>query len=249
MVDYVLADTGPSCVNVGGIREASSSEETVVGNVKQLNGGKEVIYAKIGGTFTGTLTVGKTCYAPIQVANHGRNAVAVTASIGERIVIISLGATSAAENYYKNGTMLVECGAGTGYSYMIEGHPAFAASSTAAIVTLKDGIEVALTTASLVTLYANRAMNVVPNSSAAITGPAIGVLLISAAVSDYVYLGKRGEWPAKIEGTWIAGDDLKPGSADGTLAPWTTADTTSTIIGKARGTGSTTGFALCDFQL
>lgn len=248
MVDYVRADSGPSNVNVGGIREASSSEETIVGSVKELNGGKEVIYAKIGPTFTGALTVGKVCYAPVLVSGHGRQAVAVTASIGERTVILSL-TTSAAENDYKNGTMVVESGTGTGYSYMIEGHPAFAASSTAAIVTLKDGIEVALNTASLVTLYANRAMNVVPNTSAAVTGPAIGVLLISAAVSNYVYLGKKGEWPARIEGAWVVGQDLVKGSADGSLAPWTTAATTSILIGKARGSGSTTGFALCDFNL
>jgi hypothetical protein len=74
-------------------------------------------------------------------------------------------------------------------------------------------------------------------------------LLISASVDDYVYLGKRGEWPAKIEGAWVVGQDLVMGSGDGTLAPWTTAATTSILIGKARGSGSTTGFALCDFQL
>ena len=249
MVDYVRADSGPSNVNIGGIREASSSEETVVGSVKPLNFGKEVIYVKIGTGFTGNLTVGKTLYAPVLIANHGRQAVAVTASIGETKLILSLGATSAAENYYKNGTLLVECGAGTGYSYMIEGHPAWAATNTAAGITLKDGIEIALTTASLVTLYANRCMNVLPNNSAAVTGPAIGVLLISAAASNFVYLGKKGEWPAKIEGTWVVGQDLVTGSAPGTLAPWTTAATTSILIGKARGSGSTTGFALCDFDL
>ena len=247
MVDYVRADSGPSNVNIQGIREASTAENTVVGSVKVLNGGKEVIYAKIGPTFTGTLTIGKTCYAPILVAGHGRKAVAVTASIGAREVILSL-TTSAAENDYKNGTMVVECGAGTGYSYMIEGHPAFAASSTAAKVTLKDGIEVALTTASLVTLYANRAIDVLPNNSAAVTGPAIGVLLISAAVGNYVYLGKKGEWPARIEGAWVVGAPLITGSAEGSLIPFT-AGSTLPIVGAARGSGSTTGFALCDFDL
>lgn len=251
MTDFVLTENGPSKISTRGIREATTAASTIVGSVKELAFGKEVIYAKLSTTTetAGGYTVGKVCYSPILVANHGRAAVAITASIGAREVILSLGATSAAMNEYEDGTLVVECGTGTGYSYMIAGHAAWATTNTAAKVILKDGLEVALNTASLCTLMKNRCVGVKPNNSAAVTGPAIGVLLISAASGSYVYLGKKGEWPAQVEGTWIVGNDLERGSAAGSVAPWLTAATTKCLLGKARMSASTDGFGMCDFNL
>jgi len=252
MTDFVLTEGGPSKISVQGIREAKTAASTIVGTVKQLAFGKEVIYARLSTateTSVGGYSAGKVCYAPILVANHGRAAVAITASIGAKEVILSLGATSASQNEYEDGTLLVECGTGTGYSYMIAGHPAWAATNTAAKVILKDGLEVALNTASLCTLMKNRCVGVRPNNSAVVTGPATGVLLISAAAGSYVYLGKKGEWPAQVEGTWIVGNDLERGSAAGSVAPWLTAATTKCLLGKARMTASTDGFSICDFNL
>lgn len=247
MVDYVHAESGPSCVNVQGIREAETAASTVVGSVKQLAYGKEVIYARITtAAISEDVTVGMVLYPEVLVANHGRQAVAVTASIGAKELILSIGGTAAAENLYQNGTLLVECGTGTGYSYMIEGHPAWTATSSAALVVLKDGLEVAANTATLVTLYKNKAMGVTVNNSAAYTGPPIGVTLISAAEGNYVYLGKKGEWPAVIEGTIVTGRPVTSGSAMGTVSPFTAG---GTHLGHARSTGSTTGFCIIDFNL
>lgn len=246
MSDRVLTEGGPSKISVQGIREAKTAATTIVGSVKELAFGKEVIYAKIGGS---AVSAGSVVQGIAAVANHNGRPVAVTASIGAKLVILSLGGTSAEANLYEDGLLLVTCGAGTGYSYMISGHPAWASSDSAAEVILKDGLELALTTASICILLKNKCLGVSIAISAVMTGPWVGVVLISAAASSYVYLGKRGEWPAKAEGTWIVGQTLTYGSANGTVAPFGTASVTNVVLGVARSTPSTSGWGICDFQL
>lgn len=244
MSDYVLTEGGQSKVSVQGIREAVTAATTIVGTTKPLAYDKEVIYAKIGTA----VAVGQLCQAPAAVANHGRCAVAVTASIGAKSVKLVLGATSASQDLYKNGLLIVECGTGSGYSYMVAGHKAFAASHSAAEILLKDGLEVALTTASLCTLLKNKCDGVAPTTdSAAQTGPIVGVALCSASANYYVYLGKKGEWPADVEGTWVVGGQLAAGSATGTVMP--AAAITDELVGVARSSASGTGYGICDFDL
>lgn len=256
MVDYVHNYGGGVRVSVQGIRTIATAATTVLGSVKALAHGKEVVYAKLS-TAAGSaaIGVGFLMQAPAAVANHGRRPVSVTASIGEKKVKILFGATSAAQDEYKDGIMIVECGTGTGYSYMIQANPAFDASSCAWI-TLKDGIEQALNTASLVTLLPNKYRNILTKPDSAVqTGPAVGVTLVSAALTNggYVWLGKCGEWPSLVEGTLVVGQKLTVGSAAGTVGPVGTATDSNfnfETVGILRATSSITGGrAIVDFKL
>jgi hypothetical protein len=257
-MDRVHNFGGPSKVSVQGIREIKSSATTRLGQVKTLALGKEVVYAKLS-TAAGSaaLEVGCIMQGPVLVANHQRNYVAITASIGEKEVILSLGATSAAKDLYADGTLLIECGTGTGYSYMIAGHPAWAASNSAAKVMLVDELELAMTTATLCSLIPNPYKGITTKpDSAVLTSHVCGVTLYSAALSDggYCYLGKKGPWPVQAEGAWLIGNQLTVGSAAGSVGPNFVADSVAAtnhtpIIGFAMTTPSTTGCGICNFNL
>jgi len=242
-MDRVLTEGGHPKISVQGIRESKSAATTIVGSVKPLAYDREVIYCKV----TTAVTIGQLCQGPAAVANHGRTAVSVTASVSDKSITVTLGATAAAKDLYKNGLLVVECGAGTGYSYMIAGHPSAAASADLKL-TLKDGVEVALTTASLCTLLKNKCNGVGPTTDcAAQTGPVVGVALCSASANYYTYLGKKGEWPVDTEGTWVVGCQLAAGSAAGTAMP--AAAITDELVGACRATASASGFGICDFKL
>jgi hypothetical protein len=251
MVDYVHNYGGDTRNQVQGIREIKTAATTVLGSVKPLGQGREVVYAKLStAAATAALTPGNLMQAPAAVALHMQRACAVTASIGAREVILSLGAASAVADAYADGLLHISSGAGGGYSYMIQGHEAWAATNTAAKVILKDGLEVALTTASICNLIPNQYRNVIKTlASAAATAKPVGVMLISAAFTNggYVYLGKKGVWPALINGTEITGKDVKVMSAEGTVGAVGTADLTFARVGRCVVTGQAT--ALVDFDL
>jgi hypothetical protein len=243
MVDRVLHEGGVSKVNTQGMREIRTAGVTVLGTVKELDGGKEIVYSKLS-TAAGSAAIGCgfIMIGPAAVANHGRRAVTLTASIGAKEVVLTIGATSASKDEYADGYLIVECGTGTGYSYKILGHAAWAASNTAARVILKDELEIAATTATLCTLIKNPYKDIITKAdSAAIAGKPAGVMLFSAALTDggFLWLGKKGIFAARPEGSIVAGGPVSCGSAAGTVGPLAAA--TEVQVGICVNTGSVTG--------
>jgi hypothetical protein len=255
MVDYVHNYGGNSKISVMGIREVKTALNTsqkfgVLGNRKPLGQGREVMFAQLGAAAVGC---GQMVQAPAIVANHQNRAVSVTASIGATEVFISLGATSASKDQYADGTLLITCGTGTARSYMIQGHPAWAASTSAAKVILKDGLELALDTTSITVLIANKAKGVVitPDCAATTTAAVQGVTLASAAASSFVYVGVQGEWPVKMIAGNVIGNEVCVGGTaitTGAVGP-RTLTAGETTVGICRQTGSATGYGLVDFKL
>lgn len=253
MVDYVLHEGGISKVSTQGMREIRTAAATVLGTVKELDGGKEIVYAKLS-TAAGSAAIGAgyIMIGPATIANHGRAAVAITASVGAKEIVLSLGATSASQDQYADGFLIVECGAGTGYCYKIQGHRAWAATNTAARVLLKDGLEIAATTATLCTLIHNPYRNITTKAdSAATVAKPVGVMLFSAALTNggYVWLGKKGIFAARPEGAIVSGNAVSCGSAAGTVGALAAA--TERQVGICVNTGSVTGpgTILVDFNL
>jgi len=254
MTDRVHNYGGNSKISVMGIREARTASGTsrkygILGDRKPLGLGKEVMLVQLGGV---AVPCANMVQAAALVANHQNRAVSVTASIDATEVFISLGATSASQDQYADGTLLITCGTGTARSYMIQGHPAWAASTSAAKVILKDKLELALNTTSITVLISNKAKGVVitPDCAEA-TACVQGVTLTSAAASSFVYVGVRGEWPVKmIGGNLIGGQVCVGGSAvtTGAVGP-AQLSAAETIVGIVRQTGSATGYGLVDFKL
>ena len=256
MTDYVHNYGGPSKISVMGIREIKTALNTSqyfgkLGDVKCLGMGREVVFAKLStAAATAAMVAGSLMQAPAPVANHMQRAAALTASIGAKEIYLVLGATAMAKDAYQDGLVHISSGAGSGYSYMVQGNPSAAASSTACKVILKDGLEVALTTASICNLIPNPCNNVILTTScAAKTSIPVGVLLKSAALTNggYCYLGKRGIWPVLVEGTELTGKDMQVGSAAGTARAVGTGSLTFGYIGKCVVTGQAT--CLVDLKL
>jgi hypothetical protein len=251
MTDFVHNYGGDTKISVQGIREIKTAPTTNLGSVKPLVQGREVVYAKLStAAHSAGLVPGMVMMAPVEPTTTQRMAVALTASIGAREVTVVAGALSASQDEFAGGFLHIESGTGVNYSYMVEGNAAFAASSTAAKILLKDGLEVALNTASIASLYHNIYRNVaVKPDSAAITSIPVGVLLVSCALTNggYVYLGKKGIWPARIEGTEVTGQPVRCGSANGTVNAVGTADTVFHPVGRCVITAAASG--LVDFQL
>ena len=248
MVDRVRLSGGPSKISVQGIREAKTAATTNLGTVKDIGLGKSVIYAQIGAA---AISAGLSVQAAAIVANHQNRPIAQTASIGATEVFITLGATSAVQNAYEDATLVITCGTGTDYSYQIAGHPAWAASSTAAKVLLKDGLEIALNTTSVTIIkqVISKGVVITPDC-ATVSAPFVGVTLCSAAASSFVYLGYKGQWPCKvITGTVFGGAVAHGNSASttGALGPHTLT-ALETVVGVCVATAGAGEVAVIDFK-
>jgi len=252
MVDRVHNYGGNSKISVMGIREAKTALNTSqkfakLGDVKPLGLGREVVFAQIGAA---AVSAGVTVQGPAVVANHHNRAVAITASIGATEVFLVIGATSAAADLYADGMLLITCGTGSDYSYMIQGHPAWPASSTAAKVILKDGLELALNTTSITHLVQNPYKGVVVTGDCALlTGKLVGVTLSSAAASSFVYLGKKGEWPVLAIGGNLVGGPAYHTTACTTGAVGPNITSSDTYVGVFTQTAVAGSCAMVDFNL
>jgi hypothetical protein len=247
MVDYVHLSGVDNKISTQGIREAKTAATTVVGTIKDIGFGKKVIYSQLGAA---AISAGLSVQAAAIVANHQNRLIVKTASIGEKEVVIVIGATSAAQNQYEGAILVIVCGAGTDYSYQISGHPAWAASLSAAKVLLKDGLEIALNTTSVTMIkqVISKGVVITPDC-AVVSAPFVGVTLCSAAASSYVYLGYKGQWPCKvITGTVFGGAIAHGNTANttGALGPHTLT-ALETVVGVCVATAAAAELAVIDF--
>jgi hypothetical protein len=251
MVDRVHHQGGSGKVSVQGMREWKTAATTVLGDTKELSQGRVMIYCKVTAAVT---SVGTIYGTKAQEANHSNVVCATAAAVGAKEVIICCGATATPADEYADGFLLVNDAAGEGYTYMIERH-ASAASGSGFTVYLKDGIEVALTTASQVTLCVNRGC-VIPASTISagtvLTSAPTGVCLCTQTVAQttYMWMGMRGPW-ATIAGNPTPinpGIEVAVGSA-GVIAVVGTATSSMVTVGKCITTAAATENILVNFTL
>lgn len=247
MVDRVHLSGGDNKVSVQGIREVRTAATTELGTIKDIGLGKKVIYSQLGAA---AISAGLSVMAAAVAANHQNCLVVKTAAIGAKEVTIVIGATSAAQNLYAGATLVIVSGAGTDYSYQIAGHPAWAASLSAARVILKDGIEIALNTTSVTMIKQVISKGVViTGDCAVVSAPFVGVTLCSAAASSFVYLGYKGQWPCKlITGTVFGGAVAHGNTANttGALGPHTLT-ALETVVGVCVATAGGGELGVVDF--
>ncbi|MDY6862927.1 MAG: hypothetical protein SV062_08060 [Thermodesulfobacteriota bacterium] len=180
-------------------------------------------YCKVGAT---ALSAGQLMQGPAPDALCTNKAIAATASVGAKTVFVGMGAVSAAVDILRDGILIINDAAGEGYHYKIESNKAAAASSTAEL-TLRDELMVALTTLSEANAVPSQYNGIVVSTDSAIlTGPVVGVTIVSAAASGYCWIQSKGLAPCLAEGSWVVGNRLTKGSAAGSLRPVTTGDTT-----------------------
>lgn len=195
--------------------------------------GREYRYCLVGGT---SLVAGDAIQAAAQVAAH-QDRTPVAAAIDDRVIDISLGATAITANDYAGGIAVIDTTPGLGYSYPIKGHLAADSSATTFDSNLAEGwtIQVALTTTSRVSLYANPYSRVIQSPVTTLTNTPAGVAVYPITNAQYGWLGVHGHFGTLIQGTPGVGVAVgPPGSAAGAVAVNTS---TNPIVGFMMDTG------------
>lgn len=173
-------------ITVQGVRETSSTQQESLGAIARTDDGREYRYVKNGGT---ALVAGTLVVPGDVVANHTNIAVAAAAAAGATKVTVTLGATAATANQYKDGFMTVNDAAGEGISYKIAGHPA-AASAGSLVIRLEEPLKVALTTSSEVSLESPfGSVQVAPTDQ--LDAP-LGVPNVAVAANNYGWVQTKG---------------------------------------------------------
>lgn len=237
--------TGNSQLSAQDIRTIASAQLMALGTIGVTMDGRKYRYAKAGGV---TVAPGKMTEQAAIVANHANMTCAV-AAVGSRNVTVTLGATAATKDQYKEGYLLINDVDGEGILYQIEGHPA-ADSSGTLVVTLKEPIVVALTANSQATLVVNKYSQVIVVPSAATAGGApTGVPNVSITNAYYGWL-QTGGTCAMLSGTTPQTlGDLVSQEASGVAGSASPAVATCPIYGVAMQLGVATEYQLVDLQL
>lgn len=122
-------------------RDISSTKQEMLGAKAVTKDGRIYRYALAGGV---TLAPGKICVNADLVANHTDQNIAVSGSIGDTSVSVTLGATAATANQYQDGYLVINDATGEGINYLIAGHAAHAGSGTL-VVKLAEPLKAAVT--------------------------------------------------------------------------------------------------------
>lgn len=196
------------------------------------------------------LLPGKLHQSALPVANHLNIAVAAAAAIGATRVQVTLGATAAAANIYKDGYLYVNDALGEGHTYRIKDHLAIASAGTGWINLYNDTpILVALSTASEVTLAHNPFNAVLIHDSPPTAGLA-GVSMANVAPDYYCWLQTRGPAAVLIQGTVVIGDLCVPSATvDGAVMPSAALETDGPVVGRVMRVNADTEYGLIDLQI
>ena len=166
-------------------RATTATEEYTLGT-ELIKKDQKWRYCKNGSV---ELAPGKLVQSSTLVANHHDLTPAVTAA-GSKTVSVTLGATAATADQYAGGFLQIDDGAGEGFMYRVASHPA-AAGGAALVVTLEEGLQVALAGASKVTLIANPWSGALVAASD-LTAMTLGVATSTVAVDNYFWAQVSG---------------------------------------------------------
>ncbi|MCL6441691.1 MAG: hypothetical protein K6T27_09400 [Thermoleophilum sp.] len=226
-----------------GLFEVSSTKKHPLGTIRKLSDGRVFAYAKAGSV---SLSAGRLCQAPVQIANHLNIAVAAAVAVDSREVTVTLGATAVTANQYEDGFLYINSANG-GFSYKIKSHPSASASANLK-VTLYDKVRKALTTSDRATLLANPFGEVIVHPSPP-TAVLVGVPQMDIAAGSFFWILVRGLTPCLIDGTPAIGDGVVPSdTVDGAVEAATTADVRQRV-GTVVNTGVNAEFKVIQLAL
>lgn len=197
-----------------GLFEESAVAKHRIGTLRVLDDGRVFAYAKAGAD---ALAVAKLVQSPVPEANHDECVVADTA-IGQKRIYVTLGATAAAKDLYKDGYLWINKNTGIGHMYKIRGHAAID-SSGSGYIELYDAIRVATASSAEASLIRHPQDRLIIHPSPPTAGIA-GVPPIAVTAEYYFWNQVKGPCSILTEGTLVIGNTCVPSaSADGAVAP------------------------------
>jgi len=242
--DYV---EGPAKIYAQRLYEASLTQKHHLGMVRPVSDNRTFVYTKAGSV---DLAAGKMCQAAAPVADHLNQLVKANAAVGDKEVVMAIGATALTANQYHEGWLHVNDATGEGFVYKIRGHKAYAASATDVKILLYDGIRKALVAdVSEVTLTRNRYDSVILMPTAPSSSP-VGVPPIDVPAGRYFWLQLAGASVCLADGTLIVGtpcvtSDIVSGAVED-FVPGTSLDT---VVGRVLQVNANTEYALIDLRM
>ena len=230
-------------LQAGGSFQSSTDANlaTLVGSRFDLSDGREVILVSTSAATTTTAgqlyqdeaidaqNVGMAVTAFQAYSNNGNTPATVTVTIGSTALVV---------NHFQGGFAVISEGVGLGQTLKIASHPAALASATGVVLTLEDGPNVALTTASKVCLIPAHGAGIIVNPTTA-TNVVAGIGLYPIAASSYGFIHTKGLVSALSDNKPVAvGSPVSPsvttaGCTTLAVQSGTTGTLTSGIIGNA----------------
>jgi hypothetical protein len=176
-------------------RQVSTTQVHKLGTVAETADGRVFRYSSAGAV---NLAAGLFNTTVAKVANHTNITVAAAYAVGVRQVTATLGATASTLDQYKDGYLVVNDSTGVGCAYRVEGNSA-ASSSGVVTVNLAEGVAIALTTSSKVSLVPN------PWSGSIVSASAVALFCngtnnVAAAASSYYWSQTQGIASALSDG-------------------------------------------------
>lgn len=212
--------TGPLSLVANGLFQTSTdtSLATLVGTRWDLSDGREVTLVRNGAV---ALVSGVLVQDAAVVPNHQNLAVTAYQAYSANgnvpaKVTVTLGATAATANQYAGGYVVVNDNAGEGQTLRIASHPA-AALSTSLVLTLEDGANTAITTASEVSLVSAHGADVIVQPTT-VTNAQVGVTLCPIAAAAYGFVVSRGLVSCLAGGAIGVGLGISVGSVAGSVS-------------------------------
>jgi hypothetical protein len=238
---------GPSKVYTQGLFDVSATQKHYLGTQRTLSDGRVFVYAQAGGV---NLVAGKLCQSPAPVAAHKDQLVKAAAAVGDKEVVVAIGATALGANDYKEGWLHINNAAGAGYAYKVRGHAAYAASATNVRILLYDEVRSALTAdTSKYTLTKNKYAGVIVAPTTPTSG-VVGVPPVAVPAGYYFWLQTKGECVCLADGTLVVGNPAVASNVvAGAVKNFVPGTSPSIIVGRVLQVNADTQYALIDLDL
>jgi len=226
-----------------GLFAQSAIQQHPLGTVRALLDGRCYQYAEAGGT---ALAAGKVnqCVAPD--AEFNNEVIAAAAAAGDRRIQLTPGSSTAVQNLFADGYLIINDVDGEGHLYKVKSHLAVT-SATAFWLNIYDAIRVALTTSSEWTLTVNQQKHLIIGPTT-LTGIVAGVSPIVVTADYFFWNQVRGPAAVLTHDTLVIGDNVVASMQNtpvaGAVEQSTEAASIADVIGRVMHVGASTEYAL-----
>ena len=187
-----------------GTLSSSATQEHHLGQYLETKDGRGFRYALAGAV---DLVAGNALQSRVEITTHDQ-LVVVTGAIGSTSITLTTEASTGlfAANEYADGYAVIDTTPGEGYTYHVLGHPAIAALASGTLTLYPDDpIQVALSTASRVTMQSHPYSKVVQFPVTTASGMCVGVAPCIITATQYGWVQTHGPCGALIAGTPAVG--------------------------------------------
>jgi hypothetical protein len=223
--------------------EQHPTQRMSLGQEMRFSDGRRFRYAKAGAV---AVVPGKMYQAPIPVPNHVLQT-AAAAAVGARTVAVTLGATAATADQYRDGYLVVDLASNTGFGYIYQvGAHDEVASSGVFTVPLRSSVQVAIaTTANSVSLVPNNYAGVILSVASTPTAVLAGVSVRAIPIGEFGFIQMAGNVACLGAGTLVIGTTcIVNGATTGSVTPESSAASlTLPVVGNVCRVAVTTAYS------